>query len=116
MVLREDSVRRDLLELDTVAAELERYRGVSADDLESHGKFHAKYALNFPLLSDPSTEIIKAYGAWGVKNAYGKEYEGVLRQTFLIDPQGKVAKVWEKVRPDEHALEVAEALSELQKA
>ncbi|PZA08431.1 MULTISPECIES: thioredoxin-dependent thiol peroxidase [unclassified Meiothermus] len=90
--------------------------GVSADDLESHGKFHAKYALNFPLLSDPGAEVIKAYGAWGVKNLYGREYEGVLRQTFLIDPQGKVAKVWEKVRPDEHALEVAEALRELQKA
>ena len=90
--------------------------GVSADDLESHGKFHSKYGLNFPLLSDPSTEMIKAYGAWGLKNLYGKEYEGILRQTFLIDPQGKIAKVWEKVKPDEHALEVAEVLSELQKA
>ncbi|MER3479628.1 MAG: thioredoxin-dependent thiol peroxidase [Meiothermus sp.] len=90
--------------------------GVSADDLESHGKFHSKYGLNFPLLSDPSTQTIRAYGAWGKKNLYGSEYEGVLRQTFLIDPQGQIARVWEKVKPDEHALEVAEALGELQKA
>lgn len=90
--------------------------GVSADEVKSHGKFHGKYGLNFPLLADPSTKMIQQYGAWGKKHTFGREYEGVLRQTFLIDPQGRVAKVWEKVDPDEHALEVAEALGELQRS
>ncbi|MER3484293.1 MAG: thioredoxin-dependent thiol peroxidase [Meiothermus sp.] len=90
--------------------------GVSADDVKSHGEFHGKYGLNFPLLADPSTEVIRQYGAWGIKNMFGRKYEGILRQTFLIDPQGKIAKVWEKVNPEEHAAEVAEALGELQKA
>lgn len=89
--------------------------GVSADDVESHGRFHGKYGLNFPLLANPEKDIIRAYGAWGKKTLYGKEYEGVLRYTYLIDPEGRVAKVWDKVKPDEHALEVAEALMELQK-
>lgn len=90
--------------------------GVSADDTASHGKFASKYGLNFPLLADPGTEVIKAYGAWGKKNLYGKEYEGILRQTFLIDPTGRIAKVWEKVKAEDHALEVAQALEELQQA
>lgn len=89
--------------------------GVSADDVQSHGKFHRKYDLNFPLLSDPDKTTIRAYGAWGKKVMYGKEYEGVFRYTYLIDPEGRVAKVWDKVKPDQHALEVAEALIELQK-
>ncbi|MCS7067377.1 MAG: thioredoxin-dependent thiol peroxidase [Meiothermus sp.] len=89
--------------------------GVSADPVESHRKFHGKYGLNFPLLSDPDQKTIRAYGAWGLKRFMGKEYEGVLRQTFLIDPEGRVAKIWETVRPDEHALEVADALVELKK-
>ncbi len=90
--------------------------GVSADDTKSHAKFAEKFNLNFPLLADPSAEMIKSYGAWGKKNLYGKEYEGVLRQTFIVDPKGDVARVWEKVKPEDHALEVAEALRELQKA
>lgn len=90
--------------------------GVSADDTKSHAKFAEKFNLNFPLLADPSAEMIKSYGAWGKKNLYGKEYEGVLRQTFIVDPKGNVARVWEKVKPEDHALDVAEALRELQKA
>lgn len=90
--------------------------GVSADDTKSHAKFAEKFNLNFPLLADPSAEMIKSYGAWGKKNLYGKEYEGVLRQTFIVDPKGDVARVWEKVKPEDHALDVAEALRELQKA
>lgn len=90
--------------------------GVSTDDTKSHAKFAEKFNLNFPLLADPSAEMIKSYGAWGKKNLYGKEYEGVLRQTFIVDPKGNVARVWEKVKPEDHALEVAEALQELQKA
>jgi len=84
--------------------------GVSADDVESHKRFAEKYGLNFPLLADPERQAILAYGAWGKKNLYGKEYEGVLRQTFLIDPEGRIAKVWRKVSPEEHPEEVAEAL------
>ena len=87
--------------------------GVSADDVESHKRFAEKYGLNFPLLADPERQAILAYGAWGKKNLYGKEYEGVLRQTFLIDPEGRIAKVWKKVSPEGHAEEVAEALRRL---
>ncbi|ETN88624.1 thiol peroxidase [Thermus scotoductus] len=87
--------------------------GVSADDVQSHKRFAEKYGLNFPLLADPEREVILAYGAWGKKNLYGKEYEGVLRQTFLIDPEGRIAKVWRKVSPEDHAEEVAEALRAL---
>ncbi len=87
--------------------------GVSADDVQSHKRFAEKYGLNFPLLADPGREVILAYGAWGKKNLYGKEYEGVLRQTFLIDPEGRIAKVWRKVSPEDHAEEVAEALRAL---
>ncbi|WP_152560755.1 thioredoxin-dependent thiol peroxidase [Thermus caliditerrae] len=87
--------------------------GVSADGVESHKRFAEKYGLNFPLLADPERQAILAYGAWGKKNLYGKEYEGVLRQTFLIDPEGRIAKVWRKVSPEGHAEEVAEALRAL---
>lgn len=87
--------------------------GVSADDVESHRRFAEKYGLNFPLLADPERQAILAYGAWGKKNLYGKEYEGVLRQTFLIDPEGRIAKVWRKVSPEGHAEEVAQALEAL---
>ena len=90
--------------------------GVSADDVESHKRFAEKYGLNFPLLADPGRKVIGAYGAWGKKNLYGKEVEGVLRQTFLIDPEGRIAKVWRKVSPEGHALEVAEALKALRGA
>ena len=90
--------------------------GVSADDVESHKRFAEKYGLNFPLLADPERKVIGAYGAWGTKNLYGKEVEGVLRQTFLIDPEGRIAKVWRKVSPEGHALEVAEALKALRGA
>jgi peroxiredoxin Q/BCP len=84
--------------------------GVSADDVASHKRFAEKYGLNFPLLADPERQAILAYRAWGKKNLYGKEYEGVLRQTFLIDPEGRIAKAWRKVSPEGHAEEVAEAL------
>jgi peroxiredoxin Q/BCP len=88
--------------------------GVSADDAKSHGAFAGKYGLNFPLLADTDHSMIKAYGAWGSKNMFGKTYEGILRRTFIINPQGNIAKVWEKVNAEGHALEVAEALTELQ--
>ena len=87
--------------------------GVSADDEQAHRKFARKYELNFPLLVDPGKEMLGAYGAWVEKSMYGKTYMGVARITYLIDPEGRVARVWPKVKPEEHAAEVAAALEEL---
>lgn len=84
--------------------------GISKDSIESHKKFYDKYALNFTLLSDPTMEVIKKYGAYGKKKLYGKVYEGILRQTFIINPKGRIAKVFRKVKPLEHAKEVLEYL------
>ena len=84
--------------------------GVSADDVDSHGKFASKHSLNFPLLADAEASVARAYGAYGVKNFYGKVSEGVLRQTFLIDPNSQIVKAWKKVSVDDHAAEVEAAL------
>ncbi|MFQ5690966.1 MAG: thioredoxin-dependent thiol peroxidase [Gemmatimonadota bacterium] len=80
--------------------------GVSPDGVESHRKFRDKYRLSFPLLSDPDHRVASAYGAWGKKKLYGREYEGILRSTFVIDPDGKVERVYDKVKPAEHAARV----------
>ncbi|MCE1201354.1 MAG: thioredoxin-dependent thiol peroxidase [Bacteroidia bacterium] len=80
--------------------------GVSPDSEASHKKFAGKYNLPFPLIADPTLEIIKAYGAWGKKSMYGKEYEGLLRTTFIIDENGKVEQVIEKVKTDDHANQI----------
>ncbi len=88
--------------------------GVSADDAQAHQKFARKFDLNFPLLVDPDKSMLEAYGAWVEKSMVGKTYMGVQRITYLIDPEGKVARAWPKVKPDEHAEEVAAALAELQ--
>jgi len=87
--------------------------GVSADDGASHAKFVDKYELSFPLLSDPDHGVLTAYGVWGEKKNYGRTYMGITRATFLIDAQGKVAKVWPKVKVDGHADAVLEALRAL---
>jgi thioredoxin-dependent peroxiredoxin len=87
--------------------------GVSKDSLASHEKFAAKCGLPFPLLSDPDGKVLRAYGAWGEKVLYGKKYDGILRSTVIIDPKGKVAKVFEKVKVAGHAAEVLAALDEL---
>ena len=76
--------------------------GVSGDDVDSHSRFRNKYSLNFPLLSDPDHKIAESYGAWREKTSYGKTSIGMVRSTFLIDSQGKVAKVWKKVNVDGH--------------
>ena len=76
--------------------------GVSADDLKSHQKFAHKYDLTFPLLSDPDHSVAEAYDSWGLKKFMGREYEGIKRNTFLIGPDGKIAHVWEKVKPAGH--------------
>jgi thioredoxin-dependent peroxiredoxin len=88
--------------------------GVSADDIDSHGKFAQKYSLNFPLLADLGAEVSKAYGAYGSKNMYGRVFEGVFRYTFLIDPNGEIVKTWKKVDVENHAQAVADALKEAQ--
>ena len=87
--------------------------GISPDTLESHGKFRDKYQLNFPLLSDPDHKVAEKYGAWREKNMYGKKSMGILRSTFLIDRQGKIAKVWKRVQVEGHDAEVIEAVKEL---
>ena len=84
--------------------------GVSRDDLASHDGFVQKYSLPFPLLSDPDAFVAKSYGAYGTKNLYGRLSEGVYRHTFLIDEEGRVAKVWRRVRTEVHATEVLAAL------
>ncbi|MCX7617558.1 thioredoxin-dependent thiol peroxidase [Tepidiforma sp.] len=80
--------------------------GVSGDSSASHRKFADKYSLPFPLLADTEHEVARAYGAWGTKKMYGKEYEGMIRSTVVIDPAGKVVKTWPKVKPDGHGDEV----------
>ena len=88
--------------------------GVSRDDLASHEKFVNKYELNFPLLSDDKGKITEAYGGWNEKNMYGKKSMGSERSTFLIDGEGKIRKVWRRVRVDGHVDKVIEALNELE--
>jgi len=88
--------------------------GVSPDSCESHKKFIEKKGLKVTLLCDPNKDVLKKYGAWGIKKMYGKEYEGVIRTTYLIDPEGKVAAVWPKVRVKGHVEKVLEKLKELQ--
>ena len=84
--------------------------GVSTDNTRSHQRFAAKYGLNFPLLSDPDHAVASAYGSWGPKKFMGREYEGILRNTFLIDEEGRIARTWLGVRPAGHAAEVLAAL------
>ena len=86
--------------------------GLSADDEKKHAKFVQKYALNFPLLSDPDHELLEAYGAWVEKNMYGRKYMGIQRSTFVINAKGKIEQVWEKVSPEKHAAEVLAWLSQ----
>ena len=87
--------------------------GVSPDSTKSHQSFIGKESLNLTLLSDTNKEVLKMYGAFGVKKLYGKEYEGVIRSTFLIDPQGKIAHIWKNVKVKGHIKEVREKLEAL---
>lgn len=86
--------------------------GVSTDDEKSHQKFISKYSLPFELLADTDKILVNDYGVWGEKNNYGKKYMGINRTTFLIDEAGKIAKIFKKVKVDEHAGEVLEAFGE----
>jgi len=86
---------------------------VSADSIESHQKFADKYGLPYPLLADTDTTVSHLYGVWKEKNYAGKTYMGINRETFLIDKDGIVRKVWPKVQAAEHAQEVLEAIESL---
>ncbi|MCK5489219.1 MAG: thioredoxin-dependent thiol peroxidase [Gemmatimonadetes bacterium] len=84
--------------------------GVSPDPVRSHERFRDKYDLNFPLLADEDHKVAEAYGAWGLKKLYGREYHGILRSTFVIGEDGRIEKAYRQVRPAEHAEEVVAEL------
>jgi len=84
--------------------------GVSPDGVTSHGKFRKKYALPFPLLADPDHAVAERYGVWGEKSMFGRKYMGIRRTTFVIDEAGRIARVFERVKPKGHAAQVLEAL------
>jgi peroxiredoxin Q/BCP len=88
--------------------------GISVDSVKSHKKFAEKYGLTFPLLADEDKSVVNAYGVWGVKKFMGREYMGTSRTSFLINPEGKIAKVYENVKPDTHAALVLADLKEFQ--
>jgi thioredoxin-dependent peroxiredoxin len=87
--------------------------GISPDPVDSHARFAAKHDLPHRLLADPDRTAIEAYGAWGTKSMYGREYEGVLRSSVLVDADGRIAAVWPKVQPKKHADQVLEAIRAL---
>ncbi len=87
--------------------------GLSPDGVASHETFRAKHKLPFPLLADTDHAVAEAYGAWGEKSMYGRKYQGILRTTFIIGPDGRVARVFQKVKPRGHAAEVLAALQQL---
>ncbi len=93
-----------------------RVVGVSPDTVTAQRKFADKYGLDFTLLADENHEVADLYGVWGEKKMYGKTYMGVSRETFLIDSEGKVVKIFPKVSPKTHDEVVLEALSELKSA
>jgi peroxiredoxin Q/BCP len=84
--------------------------GVSPDSQKSHQKFIEKYDLPFPLIADEDKTIIKAFGAWGPKKLYGREYEGLLRTTFVIDEKGIIQQVFTKVKTKDHTNQILETL------
>ncbi|OGN07655.1 MAG: hypothetical protein A3B86_02345 [Candidatus Yanofskybacteria bacterium RIFCSPHIGHO2_02_FULL_38_22b] len=89
--------------------------GISVDSVKSHGKFAEKYKLPFTLLADDKKEVVKKYGAWQKKKFMGKEYMGTKRISYLINPDGKIVKVYPDVKPAEHANEVIADLDLLSK-
>lgn len=89
--------------------------GVSTDSVASHKKFVEKYGLLFTLLADEQKEVVRAYGVWGEKKMMGRSYEGVRRTSFLINPDGYIARVYENVKPEVHAQEVLADLANYQR-
>ena len=87
--------------------------GVSPDSIESHARFKKKYDLPYQLLADTDHAVAEAYGVWQEKSMFGRKYMGVARTTFVIDTDGRVARVFENVKPEDHGVEVAEAVAAL---
>ena len=87
--------------------------GISKDDIESHKKFINKFKIPFQLLSDEKVIVLKKYGAWGEKSMYGKKFMGIKRTTVLINPKGKIIKIWNNVKVKDHAKEVLNLLKEV---
>ena len=87
--------------------------GVSVDSVKSHAKFAKKYTLPFTLLADENKEVVNKYGVWGRKKFMGREYDGTFRTSFLINPEGKIAKIYEHVNPLLHAPQVLSDLREM---
>jgi peroxiredoxin Q/BCP len=90
--------------------------GISPDDAASHRRFREKFSLQFTLLSDTDHAVAEAYGAWALKKTYGRESMGIVRSSFLVDPHGRIARVWPRVKADGHAAEVLAALAEAKPA
>lgn len=88
--------------------------GISKDSVKSHQKFADKHALNFTLLSDPSHEVIEAFGAWGPKKFLGREFLGIRRNTYIVNPEGKIVREYENVTPKTHVGELIAELKSLQ--
>ena len=84
--------------------------GISKDNLKSHNKFKEKYKIKFDLLADDEIKIVKSYKVWAKKKFMGREFMGVIRSTFLIDPKGKIVKIWSNVKVKDHAKEVLDTL------
>ena len=99
--------------MDRVVAAGATVLGVSPDSLRKHGNFRAKFDLNFPLLTDAEKAVNTAYGVWREKKNYGRTYMGTVRSTFLIDSEGIIRQIWDKVRVKGHADAVIEALEAL---
>jgi thioredoxin-dependent peroxiredoxin len=87
--------------------------GISKDSVASHKKFVEKYHLDFPLLSDTTHKVIEAYNSWGVKKMFGREFTGIIRNTFLINPKGEIEKEYKNVNPLTHADELLKDLDKL---
>ena len=88
--------------------------GISKDDIKSHHKFKEKYKIKFDLLSDVELKILKKYKVWSKKKFMGREYMGVVRSTFLINPKGKIIKIWNNIKVKDHANEVLKTLKDIQ--
>lgn len=104
------AIRDDFTHFEKIKAEV---LGVSTDSVKSHKKFAEKYQLPFTLLADEEKKIVNAYGVWAKKKFMGREYMGTLRTSFLIDPKGKIAKIYEDVKPLEHSAQVLADLKSL---
>ena len=89
--------------------------GISKDDWNKHKKFKEKYKIKFDLLADDEIKIVKSYKVWAKKKFMGREFMGVIRSTFLIDPKGKIVKIWDNVKVKDHAKEVLEIKKDIQK-